>query len=90
MLSFSQISFFITALLLISPQCMEARPFASNLLGEYIDNPPVIYYKNNFKDLQKRGSIPPIPYPKDPKNQEEMEEYMAKLNTYFMIFGRPR
>lgn len=81
MLSFSLISFVITALFLISPQCMESCPFLPNL-DEYLDDPPVIYDEIYFNDLQKRRLTPPIPYPKDPNNQEEMEVYMAKLNTY--------
>ncbi|BHF78146.1 hypothetical protein SprV_0602125700 [Sparganum proliferum] len=64
-----------------------SRPVAD---VDVLDN---LYASEDLLREQEKYGLSPLGFPGRPKkfeSREEKENYVAALNTYFMLFGRPR
>ncbi|VDK72225.1 unnamed protein product [Dibothriocephalus latus] len=69
-------------------QRLQVSPMETEI--DLLDNP---YTSEDLVEAERQYGLPPLGYPDRPKkfeSREEKENYVAALNTYFMLFGRPR
>ncbi|VDL85623.1 unnamed protein product [Schistocephalus solidus] len=61
--------------------------------GTEVDVQDNLYGSGDLLREQRNYALSPLGYPDRPKkfeSRKEKENYVAALNTYFMLFGRPR